>query len=111
MELNYQASNSLLEHIASIITLWIDIIAGRLIQRDCLLLMIDSQTSEGWDRKTNFKEDGEDPIQVNMTVRIEVARGHAKRLMEEKVKDYSQWFPGKENDMSDDRSGTATEMI
>ena len=61
--------------------------------------MTDSSTSEGWARKTNFKEDGEDPIQA--TVRIEVARGHAKRLMDAQVKDYSQWFPGKENDVSD----------
>ena len=60
--------------------------------------MIDSSTSEGWACKTNFKENGEDPTQA--TVRIEVARGHTTRLMETKVKDYSQFFPGKENDGS-----------
>ena len=98
-ELKFRASNNLLEHIASIITPWIDIIAGRLGQGDCSLSMTDSSTSEGWAKKTNFKEDGEDPIQA--TVRIEVARGHAKRLMDAQVKDYSQWFPGKENDVSD----------
>ena len=64
--------------------------------------MTDSSTSGGWARKTNFKEDGEDQIQA--TVRIEVARGHAKRLMDAQVKDYSQWFPGKENDVSDSLS-------
>ena len=92
----------MLEHIASIITPWIDIIAGRLGKGDCSLSMTDSSTSEGWARKTNFKEDGEDPIQA--TVRIEVARGHAKCLMDVQVKDYSQWFPGKENDVSDSLS-------
>ena len=101
-ELKFRASNNLLEHIASIITPWIDIIAGRLGKGDCSLSMTDSSTSEGWARKTNFKEDGEDPIQA--TVRIEVARGHAKRLMDAQVKDYSQWFPGKENDVSDSLS-------
>ena len=50
--------------------------------------MRDSSTSEGWACKTNFKEDGEDPIQATMT--IEVARGYTKYLMEAKVKDYSQ---------------------
>jgi len=97
--LQFRASNNLLEHIASIITPWIDILAGRLQPGDCSLSMTDSSTSEGWSRKTNFKEDGEEPIQA--TVRLEVARGHARRFMENGIKDYSQWFPGKENDVSD----------
>ena len=98
-ELQGRASNNLLEHIASIITVWIDIINGRLKHGDCSLSMTDSTTSEGWTRKTNFKEDREDPIQA--TVRIQVAREHATRLMEHGIKDYSQWFPGKENDVAD----------
>jgi len=98
-ELQGRASNNLLEHIASIITVWIDIINGRLKHGDCSLSMTDSTTSEGWTRKTNFKEDCEEPIQA--TVRIQVAREHATRLMEHGVKDYSQWFRGKENDVAD----------
>ena len=97
--LRFRASNNLLEHLASIITPWIDILAGRLGPGDCSLSMTDSSTSEGWASKTNFKEDGEDPIQA--TVRLDVARSHARRLMENSIKDYSQWFPGKENDVSD----------
>ena len=61
--------------------------------------MTDSSILEGWSRKTNFKEYGEEPIQA--TVRLEVARGHNCYFMENGIKDYSQWFPGKENDMSD----------
>ncbi len=99
LELQFRASNNLLEHIACIVTVWIDIICGRLKKGDCCLSMTDSSTSEGWARKTNFKEDCEDPIQA--TVRIEVARDHAMRLLESGIKDYSQWFPGKENDVSD----------
>ena len=97
--LRFRASNNLLEHLASIITPWVDILAGRLGKGDCSLSMTDSSTSEGWSRKTNFKEDGEDPIQA--TVRLDVARSHARRFMENEIKDYSQWFPGKENDVSD----------
>ena len=107
-ELQFRASNNLLEHIASVISVWIDIIHGRLAPGSCVLSMTDSSTSEGWSKKTNFSEAGEDPIQA--TVRIEVARSHAKRLMENNIKDYSQWFPGKENEVAnalsrdDDRS-------
>ena len=67
-ELQGRASNNLLEHITSIITPWIDIIRERLKPGDCCLSMTDSSTSEGWARKTNFKEDGEEPIQA--TVRL-----------------------------------------
>jgi hypothetical protein len=97
--LQFRASNNLLEHIASIITPWIDILNGTVKKGDCILSLTDSSTSEGWAKKTNFSEEGEDPIQA--TIRIEVARGHAMRLLSVGIKDYSQWFPGKENDVSD----------
>ena len=61
--------------------------------------MTDSSTSEGWLRKSNFKEDGENPIQA--TLRLEVSRSDAKRIMENKIKKYSQWFPGWMNYVSD----------
>jgi len=97
--IRFRASNNLLEHLACIITVWIEILAGRLRRGDCCLSMTDSTTSEGWSRRTNFKEDSEDPIQA--TVRIEVARSHAWRLLDHGIKDYSQWFPGRDNDVSD----------
>ena len=61
-ELQFRASNNLLEHIAVIITTWVDILAGRLKHGDCAL-SIDSTTSAGWLRKSNFIEDDESPIQ------------------------------------------------
>ena len=98
-DLQGRASNNLLEHIASIITPWIDIIRRRLKPGDFSLSMTDSSTSEGWARKTNFKEDGDEPIQA--TVILQVSRGDAERMMEARVKNYSQWFAGKNNDVSD----------
>ena len=68
----FRTSNNLLEHMAAIITPWIDLIHGRLKEGDCILSMTDSTTSEGWARKTNFSECGEEPIEA--TIRIEVAR-------------------------------------
>ena len=74
-------------------------IAGRLGQGDCSLYMTDSSIFEGQQRKTNFKEDGEEPILAE--VRIDVAREDAQQKMDYKVKNYSQWFPGDNNDVSD----------
>jgi len=76
--LQFHASNNLLEHLAVIITLWIDIIAGRLTKGNCALSMTNSTTSEGWLKKSNFIEDGEDPIQA--TIRIKVAQHTTSRM-------------------------------
>jgi hypothetical protein len=84
----FWATNNLLEHIATIITPWIDIIWGRLHPGACALSMTDSTTSEGWLRKTNFSKLNNDPIQA--TVRLEVARMHATHYITLGIRDYSQ---------------------
>jgi hypothetical protein len=65
----FRALNNLLEHLAAVISPWVDIIAGHLKPRDCVLLMMDSTTAEGWLKKSNFSELGKSPIQAS--VRIE----------------------------------------
>ena len=58
----FRASKNLLEHFSTVITPWIDIIAKRLGPGDCSLLMTYISTSEGWLRKSKFKEYRESPI-------------------------------------------------
>ncbi len=53
----------------------------------------------GWSKLTNFKENGEDPIQA--TVRIDIAQSHAMRMFENGIVGYSQWFRVDLNDVSD----------
>jgi hypothetical protein len=60
--------------------------------------MTNSTTSEGWLRKSDFIEDGEDPIQA--TIRIEVARLHATHYLSNKIREYSQWFRGADNNVA-----------
>ena len=50
-------------------------------------------------RKSNFSELIEDPIQA--MCRLELCREDAKRKLENGIKDYSQWFPGDQNEVSD----------
>jgi hypothetical protein len=45
--LKFCASNNLLEHLAAIITPWIDTFAGQLKEGNCALSMTNSTTSEG----------------------------------------------------------------
>jgi hypothetical protein len=44
----FRASNNLLEHLTAIVSPWVYILAGRLRQQDCILLMTGSTTAEGW---------------------------------------------------------------
>ena len=49
-QLKFRASNNFLEHLASIVSPWIDMLLGRLQKGDCFLSMTDSTTSEGWSK-------------------------------------------------------------
>ncbi len=97
--LQFRATNNLLEYLAAIITPWVDILAGRLNSGDCALSMTDSTTAEGWMQKSNFDEFGEDPLQAS--ARADTARHHAQLFMDKNIKGYSQWFPGKLNNVAD----------
>jgi hypothetical protein len=98
-DLEFRASNNLLEHLAAIISPWIDILAGRLKSQDCVLLMADSTTAEGWLKKSNFSELGKSKIQS--LVRIEAAQMQATLFMSLGIKNYSQWFKGESNEVLD----------
>jgi hypothetical protein len=98
-ELQFRVSNNLLKHLAAIITPWVDIIVGRLSNGDCTLSMTNNTTSEGWLKKTNFIEDGEDPIQA--TICIKVAHLHATHYLLHGIREYSQWFHSAKNMVAD----------
>jgi hypothetical protein len=61
--------------------------------------MTNSTTSEGWLRKSNFIEEGEDPIQA--TIRLKVARLHMTHYLLNGIREYSQWFRGADNNVVD----------
>ncbi len=97
-DLKFRASINLLKHLAGVISPWTNILAGRLKNDGCTLSMTDSTTTKGWLWKTNFK-DNIDNIQASF--RIEVARSHASRYMHNRIREYSQWFPGTNNKVAD----------
>ncbi len=97
--LQFRATNNLLEYLAAIITPWINLLNGQLKSGDCALSMTDSTTAEGWMQKSNFDKSGEDPIQASVCA--DAARHHAKLFMDANIKGYSQWFAGKLNNVAD----------
>ena len=63
--------------------------------------MTDSSTSAGWLRKTNYREfTGVDADPVQASIRIEIAHHHATLFLNAGIKEYSQWFPGRENNVA-----------
>jgi hypothetical protein len=106
----FKDSNNILEFLAAIINMWIDILATNHLQSgDCALLMMDSSMAEGWMCKTNFRESNEDQIQTD--VRIEAAQKFSMDFTEHGIKSYSQWFPGKENIVVDTLSHNNVELM
>jgi len=100
--MRFRASLNMLEHVASTIGPWVDIIESNLPASSCILSMTDSTSSNGWLKKSNFMEQHENESQTKGKRLL--ARQHALRLMHNDVKEYSQWFPGKENDVADSLS-------
>ena len=101
--LQFRATLNMLEHLAAIIGPWIDMIEGTLPPFTCILSMTDSTTTSGWLRKSNFQESTNESTEMTRA-KLEFSRGHALRMMKNKCTDYTQWFPGKENDVADSLS-------
>jgi hypothetical protein len=98
----FRASINLLEIIALIITPWMDMMAKRIQSGGCVLSMMDSTTSAGWLKRTNFSEEAIDPIEA--TICLKIARKHASLFIHHNTKEYLQWFLGKKNNVADNLS-------
>lgn len=95
----FRCTLNMLEHLGSVIGPWIDIIEATLPPYSCTLSMTDSTTSQGWMRKSNFAAKDESEEQIDC--KRELCVGHASRYITYNLKDYTQWFPGDQNDVAD----------
>jgi hypothetical protein len=64
--------------------------------------MTDSTTLEGWLRKTNLSKLCGNPIQA--LICLEAARIHAMNYMTTGIREYNQWFRGRDNVVADSLS-------
>jgi hypothetical protein len=93
------ASNNLLEHLAAIISPWVDTLAIPLKPNNCSISMTDSATAKGWLKSSNFSKLGETPGQES--AKIKVARMCTSLFLKMGIKTYSQLFKGKGNRVAD----------
>ena len=92
----------MLEHVASIVGPWIDLLSEQLPPLSCSISLTDNTTSAGWLRKSNFSDTGENAEHLH--AKLQVARSYATRFINNDIREYSQWFPGKHNIIADSLS-------
>jgi len=98
VNLRLRSSLNSLEFIASVITIWVDILENKISPEDCILSQSDSTSASGWLRKSIFSGDEDSIIQMT------TARHLASFILQSKSCLYSQWFPGRENSVADSLS-------
>ena len=97
-----RAHINLLEFLAQLISIWIDILEHRTKPQDCLLGMGDSTAAMGWLRRSNFRENNE--ADNEWLVKQQVARKVATIVLQADAVIYRQWFRGEDNVIADSLS-------
>ena len=90
-----QKSINYLEFLACITGIIVSLHEGEGASGDCFLSLGDNTSSLGWLRKSNFAADG------HQASHSALAREFALLVAEYGVGHFSQWFPGKENEVAD----------
>ena len=97
-----RAHINLLEYIAQVIPIWIDILEKTTKQEDCLLGIGDSTTALDWMRRSNFRE--KDETDIDWKVKQQVSRKLAELILQSNTVLYKQWFRGEDNVVADSLS-------
>ena len=104
-KLRGRAHINLLEFLAQVISIWVDVINEEIDPLDCLLGMGDNTASMGWLRRTNFRENDESDFE--WLAKQKVARKLANLILDSDAALYRQWFRGADNDVADSLSRDA----
>ena len=100
--LRNRAHINLLEYMAQIISLWIDIIEGRVMREDCILAIGDNTSAMGWLRRSNFRQ--KDESDTSWSVKQQLGRHLASLTLSSGICLYKQWLQGSHNQVADSLS-------
>jgi hypothetical protein len=100
-----RAHINLLEFLAQLISIWIDVLENKIEPLDCLLGMGDNTASMGWLRRSNFRENNKNDQE--WLAKQKIARKLANLILDSNTTIYRQWFPGVENVVADSLSRDA----
>jgi hypothetical protein len=86
-----------LELVASVVTVWVDVLAGQAFPESCFLADTDNTTCAGWLHKNNFATE-------DTHAQLRISRKYAELLMESGTCLYSQHIKGEHNGVTDSLS-------
>jgi hypothetical protein len=97
--LRHRAHINILEFLAVLIGIWLDVIEGRIRKESCILAFGDNTTAMGWIRKSKYREECDS--EHSMTAKLRIARTLASLSIVHEFRIFSQWFPGERNHIAD----------
>ena len=106
--LRNRAHINVLEYLAQIIALWIDIIEKRIKKQDCVLAIGDNTSAMGWLRRSNFRQ--KEDTDVTWDVKQQLGRHLANLTLHADITLYKQWLKGAHNQVADSLSRDAYYM-
>jgi hypothetical protein len=98
-QLRHNAHINVLELIAQVIAIWLDILDGVVKRGDVVHTEGDNTTALSWLRKSNFNDSGFESLKG-----LKIARHLATILADYSVKHSAAWVPGKVNEIADSLS-------
>ena len=102
LELRNRAHINILEYLAQIISIWINIIEGTIKPEDCLLSIGNNTSALGWMRRSNFRQ--KDDSDTSWRVKQQLGRKLASLVLDADAVLYKQWLKGQDNVVADSLS-------
>ena len=102
INLRNRAHINILEYLAQIISIWIDILEGITQSEDCLLSIGDNTSALGWMRRSNFRM--KDESDTSWKVKQMLGRKLANLVLDSNTVLYKQWLKGQDNVVADSLS-------
>ena len=105
VEIRGRAHINILEYIAQVVSIWLDILDNTAKNEDCILCMGDNTSAMGWLRRSNFRQKNEHD--KSWLVKQNIGRHLARLVLSANVMLYHQWLKGKHNQVADSLSRDA----
>jgi len=101
-ELRGRAHINILEYLAQVVAIWLDVLENTATHEDCLLCMGDNTSAMGWLRRSNFRQKEEND--TTWLVKQQIGRHLARIVLRSNIMLYHQWLKGAHNQVADSLS-------
>ena len=100
-----RAHINILEYLAQVVSIWLDVIESTASNEDCILCMGDNTSAMGWLRRSNFRQ--KDESDKSWLIKQQIGRHLAHIVLNANIVLYHQWIKGSHNQVADSLSRDA----